>query len=164
MKHLTKIFLIGLLVCSMLLSGCFEKEPEPKEFSAEGMTITLNDSFSERESDTYTVSYIAPKVVVYAMREAFDSFVNPTFASKTTVVEYAEDLVESNELDAEVKTVYGLTSFIYTRRSKGEEYTFYTAVYKTEDAFWHVQFATKTDSFNELFGMIEDFAYSVTFS
>ena len=76
---------------------------------------------------------------------------------------YAEGLINGNELDAKVQMDKGLTTFTHEVRVDKTYYTYYVVVYKAETAFWRVEFATRSDSFEDQLDAIRDYAWSVEF-
>ncbi len=154
---------VGALLGYFLTSGLFrEKEPKEKDFSADGMTITLTDEFKPFDTDRYTVAYESKTIAVYALKESFSAV---QVLEAYTLDQYAELLIQANKKeDSEVKKADGLTYYEYEYTSSDNQtYHYFTYVYKTDDAFWVVQFATPKKLTAENERIIEDFAKSVEF-
>ncbi len=153
--------LIGYAVSFALLSN---KTAKIKTFSSDGMTITLTDEFKETHSEGYTVVYDSKKVAVFALRENFtlaEGFEN------ISLKKYADSVIQANNYSsAKVKTVDGLTYFEHDFISPetNDTYNFFTYVYKTDDAFWVVQFATLSKNSEAYASKITEWAKSVKFS
>lgn len=151
----------GYLVAPGLFSG---KKPENKMFSSDGMTMTLTDEFAEINSENYTVAYGSEKAAVFALKEPFtlaDGFEN------NTLEQYADLVIQANNLSsAETKTVDGLTGFVYDvgNEETNDAYRFFSYVYKTDDAFWLVQFVTASQNVEAYTAQITKWAGLVTFS
>ena len=163
------IVLIAAAVLSCIIGfffgygGLSAKAPEPKTFITGGMSITLTDAFQKMAVDGYDAAYDSRNVAVFAIREPFSLAVD--FADYG-LTDYAELLLEvNNQTDKEVKTRQGLTYFDYSYQNPENEelYHYYTYVYKTEDAFWAVQFALLESDVPAFADQIARWAASVTF-
>ena len=158
MKHLTKALLLVTLVCSLLLCSCNLLTESEKTFTDSGMTITLTSGFEKNEQDGFTVTYASSKIVVFALKEDFTNF-----DADTTLEEYADLVLAANQLtDTTVTTENGLTSFTYESEVDGVSYSYLATVHEGEDAFWLIQFATKTNDFEANKEAIITYAKSIT--
>ena len=156
---------VGAVIGFSITSGLFSNiAPKEKTFSSNGMTVTLTDEFRESNAQPYTVVYDSKNVAVFALREAF------TLAAgfeDYTLEQYADLVIQANKLGlAEVKTDEGLTYFTYsfTNPETKDVYQYYSYVYKTDDAFWLVQFATLDNNVEKYAPQITEWAKSVEFS
>ncbi|MBQ8358567.1 MAG: hypothetical protein IJX37_01445 [Oscillospiraceae bacterium] len=156
---------IGAVAGYSITSGLFSnKTPDVKTFSSNGMTITLTDEFRETDIENYTVAYDSKNVAVFALKEAFalaDGF------EDYTLEQYADLVIQVNNLgSAEMKTVEGLALFEYnfTNPETNDVYQYFSYVYKTNDAFWLIQFATLNENVDEYAQQITEWAKSVEFS
>lgn len=150
----------GYLVTSGLLSN---KEPEAKTFSSNGMNITLTDEFKETNIENHTVSYDSENVMIFVLKEPY-TLANG-FADYT-LEQYADLLIRVNNLgSAETKNVEGLTRFEYnfTNPETNYDYRYFCYVYRTNDAFWLIQFATLSENVDEYAQQITKWAKSVVF-
>ena len=149
-----------------LITKSFFLKPAPKEkvFSSGGMNITLSEEFRETKFEKTTVAYDSGKVAVFALKEPFtlvDGFEN------NTLDQYADLVIQANGLSsARKKTGNGLVWFEYDFNNPDDRntYRYFTYVYKTDDAFWIVQFATLKSNSEKIFKDISAWAKSVTFS
>ena len=153
--------ILGAVVGYALTSGMFgNKEPKPKNFSSNGLNITLTDEFRETNVEQYTVAFDSPDVAVFALKESVRGM------ESYTLEQYADLLAKANNLGSvDVKTEDGLTSFEYdaTNSESKARYRYFTYVYKSNDGYWMVQFATlveNADAYDEQFA---EWAKSVTF-
>lgn len=150
----------GYLITSALF---FNKTPSVKTFSSNGMAITLTDEFKETNIENYTVVYDSKNVAVFALKEAFtlvDGF------EDYTPKQYADLVIQTNNLEsAETKTTEGLTHFEYsfTNPETNDVYQYFSYVYKTNDAFWLIQFTTLNKNVDEYTQQITEWAKSVEF-
>ncbi len=156
---------IGVLAGYLIGSGLFSNQKsEEKTFSSSGMNITLTEEFIEADIENYTIAYDSKDVAVFALKEAFtlvDGFEN------YTLEQYGNLVINANGLDsAELKTVDGLTGFEYefTNPETNDTYRYFAYVYKANDAFWLVQFATLNQNVETYNQQIIDWAKSVEFS
>ena len=152
-------FGVGFGVTSLLFPE--SKAAQPKTFTCDGMSITLTDEFSEIEAETFTVAYGSKEVAAFILSEPFALYDG---SENYTAQEYMELFIEFNGISsAEVKNSDGLTFCEYNRTlpSTGEVYTYFAYVYKAEDAFWLVQFATADKNADANREDIAEFAKSV---
>jgi len=156
------IFLVCIAIGVVIgLLPSILSKPEAKTFTSDGMTITLTDEFAKEYFDGYTVCYTSKKAVVIALREGFYEYGGD--ASRYTLNEYGNLVLETNNLDSELKTSDGLTYFEYSRMSDGVKYAYFAVVYKADDAFWLVQFSTTQKNMDKLKPTFIEWANSVEF-
>lgn len=152
---------VGFLVTSWLFS---DKAPKEKTFSYDEMAITLTDEFKEAEIERFTVGYESKKVAVFALKEEFalaEGF------GDYTLEQYANLVIQANSVgSAEVKTGDGLIHFEYdyTSPETKEVFRYFAYVYKADDAFWLIQFATLDENVDKYAEQITEWAKSVEFS
>lgn len=138
--------------------------PSPKVFSANGMSVTLNDSFKQENDETFKFSAYTKNVWVYATR---DNFADYAGLENYSVDGYAELVRNSRDFDnkSEITHSDGLTYFTYeyTNPSNNKTFTYFTSFYKSDSAFWIVQFMTYKESAEQYRPDIIKWASSVTF-
>ena len=156
--------IIGAVVGYSITSALFsDKTPDVKDFSSNGMSIRLTDEFIKTDIENYTVSYDSKNVAVFALKEAFalaDGFQN------YTLEQYGNLVLKNNNLSAsELQNLDGLTEFEYefTNPNTKDTYKYFSFVYKADDAFWLVQFATLTENVDEYSPKILEWAKTVSF-
>ncbi|MBE6631925.1 MAG: hypothetical protein E7623_04410 [Ruminococcaceae bacterium] len=151
---------IGYSITSNLFSN---KTPDPKDFSSNGMTITLTDEFVKTDVENYTVAYDSKNVVVFALKEAF------TLAEgfqDYTLEQYGNLVLQNNNLSSsKIGDKEGLIGFEYefTNPDTKDTYKYFSFVYKSNDAFWLVQFATLTENVDEYSSKIIKWAKTISF-
>ena len=152
--------IIGYSVVSFIFSN---QTPEVKTFSSDGLTITLTNAFRKTDIGNYTVVYDSKNVAVFALEEPFESVDG---FEDYTLEQYADLLIQVNNVNAETKTVDGLTCFEYEAANPetNDVYQYFSYVYKTNDAFWMVQFATLDKDAESYSQQITEWAKSVEFS
>ena len=159
----------GILIVAIIvgfLLGYFltnEQEPMPEVFSSGGMSIVLTDEFEETPVDKYTATYGSRDVAVIALKEEFSLFEG---FENYTLEQYANLVIENNNMsNTVIKNVDGLMGFEYTyfNPETNKNYIYFSYVYKSNDAFWLVQFATEENKATEYFDDIVMWANSVEF-
>jgi len=152
-------FLAILMVCFSavgLLAGC--GAPVEKTFYCdEGLTITLDDSFSETQT-TMTYTLQNRNVVFMAQKDTFDVIAEAGYSHIDTVQEYAQFCATNGGLSVMIgtNTDYQYAYFDYTNTAAGQLYHYYAVVVKGSDAFWLCQFAcfdSKINTYSETFDM-----------
>jgi hypothetical protein len=137
----------------------------PEDFTVDGMTVTLTDEFFEEEiGGGYNAFYVSEKTALIVMEEPFATFPRPDIKNYTCE-EYAELILELNGINATVKTVDGLVTYEYdfADYQTTYEYHYVCFAYKTDDAFWLLQFYTMLEDADDLRDDIFEYAKSVTF-
>lgn len=151
-------FVIGLMN-----SGAFDNslKGRAEDFEVNDMTITLNENFESLKSDSYDGYISSDKVLVMALEDSFNYI--PDFIGYSAK-EYCELLIElyAGIECSEIKEEDGLVYFEY-EMTNGETYHYFSFIYKENDAFWLVEFATFADEAEECRPYIMDWAKSVKF-
>ncbi len=147
MKKLLCIAISLVLVLSML-TACAVK---PKDFTWNGLSITLDNSFRTLEVDSESASYACYRkvYVVVITYETFEDLTDVGYDPDMTVQDYGELSIEANELDSTVQTENGVTYYTYTADIDGTEFTYMATIHSMGNAFWMVQFSTETDRFEK---------------
>lgn len=156
-------FAVGFILGGSAIRMLFNSDAE-KTFSKAGMHITLDGSFKEARYSGYTVCYDSKNVAVFALKESTSTY---PVLKNYTLREYANAVINNNNLGSsvKVKTGSGLTYFEYESKNAQANvtYHYYAVVYKTDDAFWMIQFATEQSKFENYRESIVTWAKSVTF-
>ena len=79
--------------------------------------------------------------------------------------EYGDLVLKNNSLTVPLKNIDGLLGFEYEYENPDTKdiYKYFSFVYKTDDAFWMVQFAVLTDNVDEYGSKITEWAKTVSF-
>lgn len=165
-SHKGILILIAALILGFVL-GLLKNLPDlgtadPKEFSAEGMTITLTDAFDEESYEGFTQCYESRSVAVFTLKEEFTLMPG---LKDYTLDDYAQLVAETNQVDpSDLENKQGVVFFDYvTQGSDGKDYYYMVTLHKGSDAFWLVQFATPVSNQNKLYAQFLSWAGSVTF-
>lgn len=129
-------------------------------FTYDDMSITLNGSFKKTYYEGFTVSYENNDTIILMLQEKFS--LDPSFED-LTLDEYAQIIISKNDINAQIKKYEDLTYFSYSYYSSEDSQTFYyyDFVYKTNDAFWLIQFAGWNENSEE---QSINFAKTINFS
>lgn len=157
------VILLAVILCFTSCSAVSYK-PDAKEFSKDGLSITLDMSFSEVEHEAYTAAYQSDKILVFTLKDKFELFGKSNYRDDMTLTEYAQLTISSNGYTTEPFTEDGLVGFAYNYTENGQDYTFIGYVFKGTDAFWHLQFGAKAEEFEALKKDILKFAKQVKIS
>ena len=165
MLRLKYVFCFTVLaVITVAFCSC---SPKATVFSKDGMEITLTEEFTEGKYYDMTAYYDSENATVSAFKEEFTLLEENGESSDMTLNEYAEILMKSGEVNAEVKTEDGLTYFEYEKTIDYEVYSvtyiYYSVVYKSSDSFWLFQFACEKELYSEYSEQFEIWAKSVNF-
>lgn len=153
---------IGFVVGFLLSSGVFSKlNVKPQAFYDSGVKIVLTNEFAKVDHENYTVCYGSEDVAVLVIKEAFADYEG---SEDYTVRDYGEIVLENNQLTSELKTHDGLTYFVYENYGENNKFfQYYAFTYKSDDAFWLVQFAVVDKDASEYEADIFEWAESVEF-
>lgn len=153
-------FGIGFITSFEILTDSGVSE---KTFSHDGMSMTLTDEFISTKQANFDFTYATEDVVVVGLKESFADY--PQLESYTQA-QYGNAVIQNNGLQYSiVQQKDGMVFFEYDATSGGskEEYHYVSYVFKTDEAFWMIQFATlKTDA-AEYADQIKQWADTITF-
>jgi len=133
-----------LLICSFLFCGCFPQIMiipdssaigEPKVFRKGGITLTLTDSFIEKESELgFDAYYVSNFCGVVVLKEEFSL---EEGLAERPLEEYIGNVIRNNgHTNIEPQNQDGLWFYV----SDGNGTRSYSYSYKGSNAFWIVQF------------------------
>lgn len=155
------IAIASLFAMVLTFAGC---SVEDKVFTHEEMSITLNENFTEKEPKDRAASFHSHDTIVFIRREAFSTMVG---LENYTLEQYAKLVAYSNsEKNAEQIELDGFTCvrYSYSDSQTNDELTYLIFLYKSDNAFWMVQFVCKTDDYAEHEAYFIERAKTVTFS
>ena len=139
-------------------------ENRPRDFSTEGMSITLTRAFDESSAYDFTGMYVSGPAVVVAQKENFDLWDG---FEELSVQEYGELAIYATPQagDVPLHEENGMPWFEYNSVSpeNNREYNYLTCMYKADDAFWIVQFIADAEQAQQLRPEFMEYAASVRF-
>ena len=163
MNRIFKTLTASLLLLAVILSaGCAAK---PKTFTQNGFSITLTEDFTLGGYSSYETAFSSEDIFIVTLKESFKDF-NGKFGGASTLEEYAQLLIDSNEITATVESKDGLVYYtyeIYDINTQELSHQFFAFVYKMEDAFFLVQFAVKADALKKQTENVFAYAKSISF-
>lgn len=158
-----RIGIIVLMMFTLILGGCFNSEVKQKDYSSHGFNIKMDDGMTEKDLATATATYMSDKVVVTALKEEFTLLEAIDIDEKSSIEDYAEAVIKNNKADYELKEKDGINYFEYEKTVSGKDYYYYAVVYKSDDAFWLVNFACEKNNKSEYQEKFFEWAKTVTF-
>lgn len=152
----------SLVLVLSLLTSCAAK---PKDFTWNGLTVTLDSSFTVHETSQEAISYASyfKTYVVVVSYETVSSLTELGYDADMTVAEYAALSIEANEFESEVKTTDGVIYYNYTGNADGTDYTYMATVHLLGGSFWLVQFACETKDYETAEPQFINWAKTVSF-
>ena len=165
MKKGIKVFIVALIIGIIIglvtsLAPLFIT-PDAKEFTKNGISITLNEHFIEESYDDFDAVYNSGSITVFMRSEKFGG--DEEFAAMA-LDENCVALIKINEINASVKHKDGLTYYEYSFLSdQSINCRCLCFVYKTSDSFWLIQFAIEESDYSLYEEDIFTYAKSVKF-
>ena len=165
-KALVSLSLFVLL--SLILSGCRAPgllgQGPAQTFTKEGLSITLTSAFSEQELDTQTAYYVSQNAVVTTLKEEFSLLQKAGISTDGSLADYAQVVINNNQIDSRVLEEEGLTCFTYEKLVGEKNISYYATVFRDTTAYWLVQFGCETSQFEQLKPQFMEYAKTVTFT
>ncbi len=136
-----RLFLI-LLVLSVSISaaGCDGNDGNdvwPMSHTSDQITITLTNEFFVLDPDSSTARFASRSVTVTAQKTPFSSI----GTSVLTPASYALEMMSLHGIASEVHETDDYARFSFNEAVDGDEYYYEAYCYKTESAYWVVQFS-----------------------
>ena len=147
MKKLVSFILLFTFIFT--LGGCAVKDTKEKVFTKNEFSITLNEAYIESEYEGYYACFDSATVAVFVVKEGFDimeGFSDYTIEQYANIVMYncSDKLPSFHQKDGISYIEY---SFKNTEVNK--TYKYLTALYKSSDAFYMVQFTCEDKDYIE---------------
>lgn len=160
--------LLAGLICGIVMSSALFAGPffvRDKEFSTEGVTITLTNEFQKTKQEGFVAAYRSREVFIAVQKEPFDS---ASVLETYSVEQYLQEMIEHNADKlgpVSVTDADGLIGFVSKGKDSktGKPCHYYYYCYKSEDAFWLIQFAVHEEDVEKYGQSIIDWAKSVRF-
>lgn len=157
----TLIFMIFCMLIGIVIgfAGEYFKKAEPETFTKDGVSITLTDQFTYVEKENFVACYGDGESYVLISKEEFS-----LFPEKLTLEEYGK-LMMSESPDIEFYEYEGLycTDYVALNEDSEESFSYFVAIYETDDAFWIANFASLTSEFESHIEEYIEWAKSITF-
>ncbi len=165
MKKIIVLLVALLMVLSCVSCGKGVLDTPAKEFSVDGLTITLTESFKAQSTKDYVAYFEAPgNVVIFVLKEAFSEGTN---VENLTLEEYVDAvyLTHIGKDPDDIITIDELPVMEYSDENTQfkETYRFFTVMFKGPDAFWSVQFSCLESEYEAYRPHFIEWAKTVTF-
>ncbi len=149
------------LTCIFAFAGCSFFQVQEKTFEKEGMSITLNTSFVEKEIEGQTVYYESLKAIATALKEEFTMLAG---LADYSLEKYTDLTISGNQLSAkaEYREGHDYMYFSYQKNVSGNTFYYLATTHKMSDAFWLIQFACLADEKDKYFEQFLSWADTVT--
>lgn len=155
-------FVIGIIVADVPILEMFSKT---KTYTADELNIVLPKDFTAISGrDDLVACYSSNDVSIYIKKALITEESN---LAMYDLDNYRLNLLHENGLKYdELKNIDGNPYFVYDylHEASGVTYTFFTFTYKTDDAFWMVQFATEKEKVTQFEADIIQWADTITFT
>ncbi len=155
--------ILSVVLLLTALCGC---ELTTKQFTYKELTITaprsMKDATDEQTANKADYVISNSTMAIFVLREAFSTF--PDGYEDLTVEDYAELVLEANNMNDKLKKEGDLVTFTFRDTEDGVSYTYLAACYKSEEAFWLIQIACKTSQYDKMRDKMLDCLNSVTFN
>jgi hypothetical protein len=138
MKNRIILGIFAVVFC-FFLAGC-EFNVGKKEYSVNGINVTLEDGLVETDIVSQTVYLKGIDMEFTALKESFTDLEKVNITNENSLEDYARLVVSNNKLDSEVINKDGVTYFEYVKEMNGKNIYYLATVNKSEDAFWLIQF------------------------
>ena len=144
-----KVFkLLSLCIIASLIAGCSLPSlgEKTKTYTSHGISVTMNDKFYEKSLLSATVYLESTDSIFTALKEDFNLLSTVGITKDSTLREYAELVVKANQLSTQIIEEDGLTYFTYEKTVSGKDFYYLATVYKSNDAFWLINFACEKNA------------------
>lgn len=159
MKKVVSIVVVFVMMLG-LLCGCVAD----KQFTKDGLTITLPVTFKDDSDSSYAEGksffYVSNNCAVIGIKD--DRAELESLLGELTLEEYGSLIIDLNELGGTLSQRDGLWTFTYTADVDNVDYTYMSAVYETADSFWTVQIYCETDNYGKLADTMFGYLKTVT--
>ena len=159
-RHMAALLMI-CISCTLLLSGC---SGDPKNFTVNGLTITLTKAFSEGKADRFDVYLKSDDVIFTAVEETSDELESLGYEI-ASLDDYAAELVKLNNKTAgDLVARSNYKYFLTTGTNSGASYTYVHCIFKESDSYWVCEFACKSKNYDKLEKKILKWADTIVFN
>lgn len=161
MKNRIILGIFAVVFC-FFLAGC-EFNVGEKEYSVNGINVTLEDGLVETDIVSQTVYLKGIDMEFTALKESFTDLEKVNITSENSLEDYARLVVSNNKLDSEVINKDGVVYFEYVKEMNGKNIYYLATVNKSEDAFWLIQFICSEKNKDKYKSKFLEWAKTVSF-
>lgn len=156
--------LVGYFGMMAVMSGFSSKE---KTFKVDDMSITLTEGFDYQFSEKYDAVFSSRDIAIFVSKQSYNDG-NIVYPELTNINEeqYAQLVIASNKFNGcNVVSENGLTYFtLADEGTDGGKFLNHYYIYKSDNAFWLVQFVATQNKANKYSDDISKWAGSVQFN
>lgn len=157
--------IVGAIVGFGLSNTLFDDvETTPKQFTVDNMQITLTNEFTTESYQGYNGVFASKEVAVFVLKEDFSLLEN---FEDYTLQQYGKLVIDNNGLtgSVELNEIEGICYFDYEYNNTEENTTYYymSTLFKSDDAFWIIQFAVPAEDAENYLPQLIEWAKTVTF-
>ena len=154
--------IVGFLIGFLLTRLIFSDSASPKVFENDYFSVTLTSDFKNTTLENSTVAYVSASAAMTAFR---DNSLTASDFKNMTLEEYKTAFFSLfSDRDFEKKTDGALEYYVYTwKADNGNTYKYVLLLYKTDDAFWQINFSGLIGYVDKNLDTILTYAKSITF-
>ena len=157
------VSLIMALIFFFTLGGCAVKDTKDKVFTKNEFAITLNEAYVESEREGFYACYDSATVAEFVVKENFDimeGFSDYTIEQYANIVMYnCSDKSPSLHKKGDINYI----EYSFKNTEINKTYNYLIALYKSNDAFFMVQFTCEDKDYKEYKDYFIDRANTVKF-
>ncbi len=132
--------LVCLLLVGFLLTGCALLN-NTKTYTSNGISVTMDSGFYEKELVSQTVYLESKDAIFTALKEDYASLAAVNITKDSTLKDYTDIVKTVNGMTESFTEKDGLIYATYEKNVSGKDFFYLVTAYKTDDAFWLVNFA-----------------------
>lgn len=142
--------LLGLCVGVLGVLGSLFGKASPETFTIDELSITLTNDFEEIVEEGEVVGFSTDTVAVFVYEKEYDS--NPGLENYT-LHEFGYLLLDTCEADPSVELKkdgdFEYFEMALPNTQTGQDMTYFTVFFKTDTAFWIVEYYTPTENMED---------------
>ena len=164
--RMKKSRIVAIVMLIVMVSAGFtscKSAPKEKTFSKAGVEITLTEDFVEKDIVSQTAYFESMKSIVMVLKEEFTLFESVGLSTDMSMEEYAEIIFTGNNIESVVEEKDSLSTFTYENSVSGKDFTYFATLFRSDDAYWMIQFACETKDFESMSDQFMKWAKTVKF-
>ncbi len=152
--------ILGGIGGSVLVRSIMSNPGKPQEFQVADLRMTLTDKFKEIDVAQYTGAFESKQVAVFVLQESRMPF---EVVGVNTLTDYAKAVQKANSHTAPIQEdeYFLYYEYSYKDYSSGDEYHYFTMMYKNPVDFYIVQFVVPEAKTEEYRDTVMEWARSV---
>lgn len=148
---------LSLVSVLILLCGC---SSDPKNFTVDNFTITLNESFELSSAQNFDIYIKSDDVIFTAVEETAEELEYSGFEINS-LKDYCSELMKINNASSSLQQRNNYYYFTHTETRSGASYSYIHCMFSTKDSYWVCIFACKTKDYDRLENKIFQWADSI---